>query len=200
MCSTDCAPPGSSKIVVNVHYLADALEAHLKARAKDFDVRISDERKQLLETGGGMIQAEPMIEADPFLVVNSDNYWVDGPADTLHLLASLWRDEDMDALLLLVPQARAGNHRGPGRLPHDGRRPTGRGARRARSRRSSSPASRWCRSGCCATRPKGHFRPISCGTGRSPKDAASARFTRDFGSTSATPRRSRRPSARLQHG
>src|SRR4029453_5236998 len=105
---------GVGKIVVNVHYLGDALEAHLKVRAKDFDVKISDERKQLMETGGGLIQAEPMIGADPFLVVNSDNYWVDGPADTLHLLASLWREEDMDALLLLVPQAHASNHGGQG--------------------------------------------------------------------------------------
>lgn len=105
---------GVGKIVVNVHYLADSLEAHLKARAKDFDLTISDERKLLLETGGGMIQAGPMIGADPFLVINSDNYWIDGPADTLHLLASLWRDREMDALLLLVPQARAGNHRGQG--------------------------------------------------------------------------------------
>jgi N-acetyl-alpha-D-muramate 1-phosphate uridylyltransferase len=105
---------GVGKVVVNVHYLADALEAHLTARAGDFDLTISDERKLLLETGGGMIQAGPMIGADPFLVINSDNYWIDGPADTLHLLASLWRDEEMDALLLLVPQARAGNHRGQG--------------------------------------------------------------------------------------
>ena len=105
---------GVKKIVVNVHYLADALEAHLKGRAKDFDVKISDERKQLLETGGGLVQAEAMIADDPFLVVNSDNYWIDGPADTLHLLASLWREGDMDALLLLVPQARAGNHGGQG--------------------------------------------------------------------------------------
>ena len=50
---------GVGRIVVNVHYLADALEAHLKARAKDFDVRVSDERKQLMETGGGLILAEP---------------------------------------------------------------------------------------------------------------------------------------------
>jgi MurNAc alpha-1-phosphate uridylyltransferase len=114
---------GIGKIVVNVHYLADALEAHLKARATDFEVSISDERKLLLETGGGLVQADKLIGADPFLVVNSDNYWVDGPADTLHLLASLWRDEDMDALLLVVPQARAGNHRGPGdfHMKADGR-------------------------------------------------------------------------------
>jgi MurNAc alpha-1-phosphate uridylyltransferase len=114
---------GVGKIVVNVHYLADSLEAHLKARAKDFDVKVSDERKRLMETGGGLILAEPMIGADPFLVINSDNYWIDGPADTLHLLASLWREEDMDALLLLVPQARAGNHRGQGdfHMKADGR-------------------------------------------------------------------------------
>ena len=114
---------GIGKVVVNAHYLADALEAHLKARATDFDVKISDERKQLLETGGGLVLAEHLIEADTFLVVNSDNYWIDGPADTLHLLASLWREGDMDALLLLVPQARAGNHRGQGdfHMKSDGR-------------------------------------------------------------------------------
>ena len=114
---------GVRKVVVNVHYLADALEAHLKARAKDLEVKISDERKLLLETGGGLIQADKLIDADPFLVVNSDNYWIDGPADTLHLLASLWRDGEMDALLLLVPQARAGNHRGQGdfHMKADGR-------------------------------------------------------------------------------
>ena len=114
---------GVGRIVVNVHYLADALEAHLKTKASDFDVRISDERKQLMETGGGLVQAEPLIGSDPFLVVNSDNYWIDGPADTLHLLASLWREQEMDALLLLVPQARASNHRGQGdfRMAADGR-------------------------------------------------------------------------------
>lgn len=105
---------GVTKIVVNVHYLADAMEAHLKSRASDFQVKVSDERKLLLETGGGMVHAERLIDADPFLVVNSDNFWVDGPADTLRLLASHWREGEMDALLLLVPQARAGNHNGQG--------------------------------------------------------------------------------------
>jgi MurNAc alpha-1-phosphate uridylyltransferase len=114
---------GVAKIVVNAHYLADSLEAHLRAKAADFEVQISDERGQLMETGGGLVQAEHMIDADPFLVVNSDNYWVDGPADTLHLLASLWRETDMDALLLLVPQANAGNHNGQGdfHMKSDGR-------------------------------------------------------------------------------
>jgi MurNAc alpha-1-phosphate uridylyltransferase len=114
---------GVGKIVVNVHYLPEALEAHLKSRAADFDVKISDERKQLLETGGGMIHALPLIDSDPFLVVNSDNYWVDGATDTLQLLASLWRDDEMDALLLLVPLASAGNHGGQGdfHMKADGR-------------------------------------------------------------------------------
>jgi MurNAc alpha-1-phosphate uridylyltransferase len=105
---------GVGKIVVNVHYLADALEAHLASAASDFAVTISDERKLLLETGGGMVQAQPLIDADPFLVVNSDNFWVDGPADALKVLANGWDDQRMDALLLLVPQARAGNHKGQG--------------------------------------------------------------------------------------
>jgi len=104
---------GVERVVVNVHYLPDALEAHLKRR-KDFDVAISDERDLLLETGGGLVKAAPLIDCDPFLAVNSDNFWVDGPADALKLLASQWDGARMDALLLLVPHARAGNHQGLG--------------------------------------------------------------------------------------
>jgi len=105
---------GVGRIVVNVHYLADALEAHLQARASDFDLKISDERQLLLETGGGLVAAEPLIDCDSFFAINSDNFWVDGPSDTLKLLAAQWDDGAMDALLLLVPHARAYNHRGIG--------------------------------------------------------------------------------------
>jgi MurNAc alpha-1-phosphate uridylyltransferase len=105
---------GVQKIVVNVHYLADALEAHLATRPHGLEVAISDERKLLLETGGGLVQAEPLIDCDPFLALNSDNLWIDGPADTIKLLASQWDGKKMDALLLLVPQARALGHRGMG--------------------------------------------------------------------------------------
>jgi len=105
---------GVRKVVVNVHYLADAVEAHLKTRGHGLDVVFSDERKLLMETGGGLVKAQELIDADPFLAVNSDNFWIDGPADTLKLLASHWDDKRMDALLLLVPLARAQNHRGMG--------------------------------------------------------------------------------------
>jgi len=105
---------GVKKVVVNVHYLADAVEAHLISRANGLDIVISDERGLLMETGGGLVQAEPLIDCDPFLAVNSDNLWVDGPADTLRLLASHWDNARMDALLLLVPLARAENHKGMG--------------------------------------------------------------------------------------
>lgn len=122
---------GVQKVVVNVHYLPGAVEAHLTAKPHGLEVAISDERKQLLETGGGLVKAEPLIDADPFLVVNSDNLWIDGPADTLKLLASHWDGERMDALLLLVPHARAQNHRGMGDFHMDR---TGRLRRRERSR------------------------------------------------------------------
>ena len=105
---------GINKVVVNVHYLAEALEAHLRSRADGLEVVISDERDLLLETGGGLVKAAPLIDCDPFLALNSDNLWIDGPADTLKLLASQWDDARMDALLLLVPQARAMNHKGMG--------------------------------------------------------------------------------------
>lgn len=121
---------GVKKVVVNVHYLADAVEAHLASRPHGLDVAISDERALLMETGGGMVQAEHLIDSDPFLAVNSDNLWIDGPADTLKLLASHWDDAKMDALLLLVPLARAENHKGIGDFHMDR---TGRLRRRNRS-------------------------------------------------------------------
>lgn len=122
---------GVRKVVVNVHYLADALEAHLKRYASDLDVTVSDERKQLLETGGGMIKARAHLGDAPFLTINSDNLWVDGPIDAINLLAERWEDERMDGLLLLVPQARAHGHGGRGDFHMDAvgrlkRRKTGR--------------------------------------------------------------------------
>ena len=121
---------GVQRAVVNVHYLPAAIEAHVTARDYGLDIAISDERELLLETGGGMVHAAPLIDCDPFLAVNSDNLWIDGPADTLRLLASHWDDARMDALLLLVPHARAQNHRGMGDFHMDR---TGRLRRRERS-------------------------------------------------------------------
>jgi len=121
---------GVEKVVVNVHYLAEAVEAHLAKHSHGLEVAISDERSLLLETGGGLVKAAPLIDCDPFLVVNSDNLWVDGPADTLRLLASHWNGDRMDALLLLVPHARAENHRGMGDFHMDR---SGRLRRRERS-------------------------------------------------------------------
>jgi len=118
---------GVRRVVVNVHYFADSLEAHLKSRASDLDVVISDEREELLETGGGLIKAKPLLRDDPFLCINTDNIWLDGPVDGIRLLASHWDDVRMDALMLLVPLARAHNHSGRGDFQMD---PWGRLSRR----------------------------------------------------------------------
>ena len=114
---------GVKRAIVNVHYLADQMEAHLKARASDLEVLISDERSQLMETGGGIVQARDLIGDQPFLCVNSDNLWIDGPVDAIRGLAAQWDAAKMDALLLLVPLARAHCHRGQGdfRLDAHGR-------------------------------------------------------------------------------
>ena len=106
------AEAGVAKAVVNVHYLADSLEAHVKAR-KAPQVTVSDERELLLETGGGMKKALPLLP-DPFFAINSDNIWLDGPKNAFADLSSAWDAERMDALLLLVPHRGAHNFRGKG--------------------------------------------------------------------------------------
>jgi N-acetyl-alpha-D-muramate 1-phosphate uridylyltransferase len=106
------ADAGVGRAVVNVHYLADALEAHVTARTMPL-VSVSDERALLLETGGGMIKALPQLP-DPFFALNADNIWLDGPKNAFHDLSRRWNPETMDALLLVVPHARAVNFSGAG--------------------------------------------------------------------------------------
>ena len=105
---------GVKRAVVNVHYLADALEAHLKARVKDIELVISDERGRLMETGGGLVKARALLGDAPFVCINSDNLWIDGPIDAIRQLAAQWDDARMDFLQLVVPLARANNHGGKG--------------------------------------------------------------------------------------
>jgi MurNAc alpha-1-phosphate uridylyltransferase len=123
------AAAGIAHAVVNVHYLPDALESHLKARVQPA-VTISDERDQLLETGGGMVKAAGLLP-DPFFCVNSDNIWLDGPTDAFQDLSAAWDPTAMDALLLMVPHTGARNFRGKGDFSMDAR---GRLARRRSGR------------------------------------------------------------------
>ncbi len=111
---------GVQRAVVNVHYLADLLEAHLRGRVAGIDIIVSDERAQLMETGGGIILARGLLGDEPFLCVNSDNLWVNGPVDAIAALAARWDDAAMDALLLMVPLARANCHPGMGDFHLDG--------------------------------------------------------------------------------
>lgn len=121
---------GIAHAVVNVHYLADALEGHLDVRATGPDIAISDERAQLLETGGGMVHARTQLP-DPFFSLNSDNIWLDGPRSVFAELSQAWDADRMDALLLLAPHARALNYRGKGDFHLD---PAGRVSRRRSGR------------------------------------------------------------------
>ena len=121
------AEAGVSRAVVNVHYMPEPLIAHLEKR-KMPKVTVSDERDLLLETGGGMMKAfDAGLLPDPFFCLNSDNIWLDGPRDAFADLSARWDAREMDALLLVVPHARAANFRGPGDFHMD---PVGRLSRR----------------------------------------------------------------------
>ncbi|WP_249171942.1 nucleotidyltransferase family protein [Erythrobacter sp. JK5] len=123
------AEAGVARAVVNVHYLADALEAHVLERAHP-QVLISDERAELLETGGGLIKARDHLP-DPFFCLNADNIWLEGPRDAFADLSARWNPKEMDALLLVVSHARASNFNGPGDFHMD---PRGRLSRRSSGR------------------------------------------------------------------
>lgn len=91
---------GVETAVVNVHWFADRLEAHL-AKRTDVRILISDEREQLLETGGGLKKARPLLGDAPVFVANIDSVWID-QGQALSDLVDLWNPDTMDAALLLA--------------------------------------------------------------------------------------------------
>ncbi|MFQ5564226.1 MAG: nucleotidyltransferase family protein [Parvularculaceae bacterium] len=117
------ADAGVSRAVVNVHHLADMMEAHLSSRTAP-EILISDERALLLETGGGLKKARRLLGDAPFYCTNTDAILIDAPGrETCAALAETWDGSRMDALLLLTPLKTASGYAGAGdfTLDADGR-------------------------------------------------------------------------------
>ncbi|MBE9552648.1 MAG: nucleotidyltransferase family protein [Proteobacteria bacterium] len=115
------AAGGITSFVVNSHYKGEMIAARM---AKRGDIALSRE-EILLETGGGVKAALPLLGDDAFFVVNSDAVWRDGAESTISRMAARWHDGGMDALLLLVPMGSVagnmGDHPGDYHLEADGR-------------------------------------------------------------------------------
>ena len=93
---------GVRRAVVNVHAFADLLEAHVRGRT-DIEVVVSDERSELLETGGGLVKALPLLGADPVFVCNIDAVWVEWEP-VLPAMMEAWDADAVDELFLLAPR------------------------------------------------------------------------------------------------
>ena len=102
---------GVERVVVNAHHHAEQLIAYLSGRDR-IETHVSDEREELLDTGGGIAKALPLLGEARFYAVNGDVVWLDGVANTLLRLARRWDESAMDALLLL--------QLGPGALGYSG--------------------------------------------------------------------------------
>ena len=101
---------GIGSVVVNSHYKSEMISAHLAGRPS---VALSHE-EVLLETGGGVAKALPLLGAEPFVVANSDIVWLDGATPALARLAAAWDGAAMDALLLFHETTAAFGYEGRG--------------------------------------------------------------------------------------
>jgi MurNAc alpha-1-phosphate uridylyltransferase len=109
---------GIETAVVNVHHLAPLIEKHLEGRSRPRIV-ISDERDALLETGGGIAKALPLLGEAPFLVLNSDSLWIEGPQSNVARMIRSWNPGKMDILLLLAASATSLGYDGHGDFAMD---------------------------------------------------------------------------------
>lgn len=111
---------GVRNVVINTHYLADQMTAYVHSYYDHrLQLALSDERQQLLDSGGGVKNALKLLGEDVFLVLNSDMIWRDGPRPMLHRLQEFWQDAHMDILMLLVPQDGAFGFDGAGDYHRD---------------------------------------------------------------------------------
>jgi MurNAc alpha-1-phosphate uridylyltransferase len=104
---------GVKLAVVNVHYKADLLKAHL-AKRRDIEIRYSEETDALLGTGGGVVKAMPHFNSEPFFVLNSDSVWVEGVGHALDRMIVRWDPASMDGLLLMASMVTAQGYEGVG--------------------------------------------------------------------------------------
>ncbi len=104
---------GVSEAIVNVHYLPDQIIDHVAGRTGP-RVTISDERDEVLGTGGGVVRALPLLAAAPFFLVNADTLWIDGVRANLARLAEAFDPARMDVLLLMAPTASSIGYDGSG--------------------------------------------------------------------------------------
>lgn len=100
-CLDGLGAAGVETAIVNVHYLADKIEEHLAGRKRPRIV-ISNEREELLDTGGGIRKALPLLGDGPFILRNADSFWLEGVQPNLRWMTHAWNDGEMDALLLLA--------------------------------------------------------------------------------------------------
>lgn len=110
-----------SNTVVNVHYFPDQMEKHLKDRVSP-KITISDESDELLNSGGGIAKAMPLLGDKPFFLMNADSFWLEGARPNLDLLAESWND-DMDILMLLstIPSSVGYDGKGDFTMDSEGR-------------------------------------------------------------------------------
>ncbi len=116
---------GVTLAVVNVHYKAAMVKAHL-AKRHDVEIRFSEETDALLGTGGGVVKAMPHFAGEPFFIMNSDSVWVEGFGHALDRMKQRWNPDMMDGLLLMASMVTAIGYEGPGDFSMD---PDGRLAR-----------------------------------------------------------------------
>ena len=115
------AAVGAGRVVVNVHYLPQQIRSHLET-ISGFETLVSDETDRLLDSGGGVAKAMPLLGEAPFYVLNADTFWIEDPSvpqTNLQALADAFDPDRMDMLLMLAGLSQATGDGGRGDFVRD---------------------------------------------------------------------------------
>lgn len=104
---------GIPRVIVNTHHLPEKMRDFANTWSTP-PLILSDESDALLDSGGGVKKALPLLGHEPFFVLNADSFWIDGPRANLHRMAEAWQPETMDCLLLVASGGQVTGYSGRG--------------------------------------------------------------------------------------
>ncbi len=92
---------GINEITINVHYLSEQIELYLKNNNFDLKINISNEKDEILDTGGGILKGTSSFGSEPFIVLNPDTVWTKNYSNELEILEKRYH-QYKNCILLLV--------------------------------------------------------------------------------------------------
>ena len=93
---------GIKKVIINTFYLKEKIEKFIKIKKFDLDIRIIEDGKKILNTGGGILNMMNSSNESDFLILNPDTVWNKNYVETIQYMEKFYFSKQIKNILLVV--------------------------------------------------------------------------------------------------